>query len=60
MEIEDAFISALNLRNHETVLYFLKNGLKIKEIAEDAPLTVCYSLEYLKREEIPLDLLKMV
>jgi hypothetical protein len=53
LEIEDAFISALNLRNHETVLYFLKNGLKIKEIAEDAPLTVCYSWSTLKEKKFP-------
>jgi len=44
LEIEDAFLSALNLKNYETVKYFLENGFKLGTVAEDAPLTVCYAL----------------
>lgn len=60
LEIEDAFVSALNLRNYETVKYFLENGFNLNEVAEDACLTVCYALEYLKGEDTPLDLLKLM
>ncbi len=60
LEIEDAFVSALNLRNYETVKYFLENGFNLNEVAEDACLTVCYALEYLKGEDAPLDLLKLM
>ncbi len=44
MEIDDAFLLALNLRNIDTIRYFLENGFKITTVAEDAALTVCYSL----------------
>ena len=54
LEIEDAFVSALNLRNYETVRHFLENGFDIESVAEDAPLTVCYALEYLKHEDEPI------
>ena len=33
IEIEDAFVSALNLRNEQIVLYFLKNGLNLENVA---------------------------
>jgi hypothetical protein len=60
LEIEDAFVSALNLRNYETIKYFLENGFKINEVAEDSVLTVCYALEYLRGEDAPFELLKLM
>lgn len=60
MEIEDAFLLALNLRNEDTIRYFLENGLKLATVADDAALTVCYSLEYLKKNNVPYELFKLV
>lgn len=60
LEIEEAFVSALNLRNYEAVKCFMENGFKIDEVAPDALLTICYSLEYLRGPEAPLDLLKLM
>ena len=58
MEIEDAFVSALNLRNEAAVAYFLQNGLSLEDISPDCVLTICYSLEYLAHDP-PVSLLKL-
>ena len=58
MEIEDAFISALNLRNEEAIAFFLRNGLSIEGVSPESVLTVCSSLEYLSHDP-PVELLKL-
>jgi len=44
LEIEDAFVSALHLRNEDTVEYFLKNGIDLDGLEPGCIVEVCYSL----------------
>ncbi len=59
MEIEDAFITALHLRNENAVRYFLENGIELDQLEPGCVLEVCYSLEYL-RHDPPSELLQLL
>ena len=58
LEIEDAFESAFDLKNFNTVNYFLRNGIEIDRLMADAVITLCYSLDYLP-DDPPMEMVKM-
>ena len=57
--LDDAFVQALHLRYEQIIEYFLRNGYELESNCEEAVVSLCNSLEYL-RNDPPVELLKLL